>query len=269
MPLAIKKMGLLEHLDSADGGGQGPAELSSTRVASGLRTMIVAGKFRSGSWLRMQAIADRFGVSVQPVREALQLLQGEGLVELHPNRGAQVRGLDGGRLIHIYEIRAAMESFMARRFALEASHTDLCALEQIQARHERAVERGDWNEVVGVNRLFHGVINQHGGNGEAQALIGRYYDLSSSLRARVEFRGPYFARVRNEHHALLDAFRRHDATAAAEIGVRHVLGTLDDILGALGRTSAAPRAKKKSPRSPGKRGRAPLRRSANAVRKRT
>jgi DNA-binding GntR family transcriptional regulator len=209
---------------------------SYRRIANELRLMILGNELLPGTWIRIQAMADRFGVSVQPVREALHLLHGEGLLELHPNRGAQVRGLDRARLLNIYEIRGAMESFMARRFAEHAGLTDVRALEAIQALHDAALDADDRSEVKRTNGLFHGYINKHSDNPDALEIIRRYHDLTWSIRSRIGFSDVYPDRVRREHHALLDAFRRHDGPAAAEIGLRHVLATLDDLLLQLDRT---------------------------------
>jgi len=220
----------LEILEPPERPGPRP-EVGYARVAAGIRAMIVADQVRPGTWLRMAALAERFDVSVQPVREALQLLQGEGLVELHPNRGAQVRGLDRGRLVHIYEIRAALESFMARRFAEDASGRDIRALERLQAAHDAALDAANLPEALRVNKDFHALINGRGGNQEGLELIRRYYDLSASVRARSGYSAVYPARVRTEHHELLDAIRRHDGSAAADVGARHVMHTLDEILG--------------------------------------
>lgn len=203
------------------------------RIASALRTMIISNELRPGEWLRLQALAARFGVSMQPVREALHILHGEGLVDLQPNRGAQVRGLDRNRLIHIYEIRAGIASIMSRRFAEEASGSEIRALERWQAGHDAAVEAGDFAEASRCNRAFHDLIYGRGGNQEALALVRRYRDLSSSVRSRIGYSAEYWVRVRQEHHALLDAIRRHDGPAAGDIGARHVLNLLDDIEQAL------------------------------------
>jgi DNA-binding GntR family transcriptional regulator len=205
-------------------------ELGYSRVAKGIRSMIVSAEVPPGTWLRLQVLAERFGVSVQPVREALQLLQGEGLVELHPNRGARVRGLDRNRLIHIYEIRAGLQSIMARRFADEASGREIRTLERIQEQHDAALDAGDVAAAIRANTAFHALIDGRGGNEEAAALIRRYHDLPASVRVRSGYSAQHWVRVRAEHHALLQAIRRHDGTTAGDIGARHVLNTLDDVL---------------------------------------
>ena len=210
-----------------------PVELSYERVASAIRSMIVSGEVQQSSWLRMQVLADRFGVSVQPVREALQLLQGEGLVELVPNRGARVRGLDRQRLAHIYDIRAALESYLARQFAADAAQSEIRQLESIQLEHDAAIDAGDQPAVSKINKRFHGYINSRGGNSDAMDLIQRHYDLTSSIRGLIGYEPAYMVRVREEHHALLDAIRRHDGARAAEVGALHVQRSLHEIIARL------------------------------------
>ena len=86
-------------------------------VAERLRAQIVAGELASGSKLRQVEIARRFGVSTTPVREALAALQREGLVRLHPQRGAVVFVPTVADLREHYEIRAALEALAAARTA--------------------------------------------------------------------------------------------------------------------------------------------------------
>jgi DNA-binding GntR family transcriptional regulator len=209
---------------------------SYRRVATRLRLEILSGEAAPGSWLRMQAVALRYGVSVQPVRDALQVLEGEGLVQIHPNRGAQVRGLDRARVVHMYEVREALESFMSRRFAEEASLMDIRQLEDIQRRHEAAGD--DLDAVILVNAEFHRVIYTHGGNQDVIELVTRYIDLGSMLTSRYRHPAGYLARARREHHALIDAFHRRDASAAADIGAQHVRATRASILAGMDKAVA-------------------------------
>lgn len=208
------------------------AETSYVRVTNLLRDEIIAGAIPLGQWLRMPALAERFGVSVQPVREALQQLEGEGLVEIIPNYGARTRALDRNRLVHAHEIGEALETFMARQFAVEASLSALRHLEALQADHDAAVEALDWARIDAANHAFHRFINSHGGNSEAVTLITRYYGLSESLMNRRGRSAAFAARVRAEHHEMLDAFRRHDADAAGAVNARHIKGTLAEVLAA-------------------------------------
>jgi len=215
-----------------NGASETKTETTYQRVTNLLRTEIIAGDIPLGGWLRMTAIAERFGVSVQPVREALQQLEGEGLVEMIPNVGARVREIDRNRLIYSHEIGEALESFLARQFAEEASLSSLRKLEALQVEHDAAIEAMDWARIDAANHTFHRFINTHGGNLEAADLIARYYGLSESLMNKQGRDAAFANRVRTEHHALLDAFRRRDPDAAAKINAAHVRGTLGDVLAA-------------------------------------
>ena len=222
-----------ERRDSSDP----RVETTYQRVTNLLRTEILAGDIPLGGWLRMTAVAERFGVSVQPVREALQQLEGEGLVEMIPNRGARVRELDRNRLIHANEIGEALECFLARQFAEEASLSSLRKLEALQVEHDAAIESMDWARIDAANHAFHRFINTHGGNIEAADLIARYYGLSEGLMNKRGRTAAFAERVRTEHHALLDAFRRRDPDAAAQINAVHVRGTVNDVLAAYEETA--------------------------------
>lgn len=205
-------------------------ELGYTRVADELRRMILSNELKPGEWIRVMPTAKQLGVSGQPIREALQLLNGEGLVKLIPNCGAQVHGLTRERLFHIYEVRAALESYVARRFAERSSYLDLVALETIQKAHDEAMDARDIDEVLRLNLQFHDYICGHSDNTEMLGHINRYRALSRTIRFKIGYDDAYYERVKSEHHQLLNAFRRHDAMAAGEIGLRHVLGTKDELL---------------------------------------
>jgi len=208
------------------------------RVVARLRREIIDNAVAPASWLRMAPLAQRYGVSVQPIREALQQLQGEGLVEIFPNRGARVRGLDRRRLVHIYEIREAIETFMARRFAEEASLADIRRLEALQVRHDAAVDAADAALIQAVNGEFHGFINGHGGNREARDLVERHLDLSRTLHLLHGWQQSHWHRARREHHELIAAFHARDGALAAEIGARHVRVLRDELMAKLGRDPA-------------------------------
>lgn len=200
------------------------------RVAARLRQDIVDGIIAPGAWLRLQSVADSCDVSVQPVREALQLLAGEGLVQIFPNRGAQVRGIDRQRIEHIYDIREVVEAMLVRRFCENASVADIERLAAIQVRHDDCCARRDLAGTSAVNFEFHHLINSHAGNAEALALVERYTELGQSLHRRFRRDHARLERVRMEHHMLIDAIVARDVEAAGLVSMMHVRGTRRDLL---------------------------------------
>lgn len=216
--------------DERNGGSPG-----YRRVAARLRQDILDGTIQAGDWLRLHTIAERCEVSTQPVREALQQLEGEGLVEILPNRGAQVRGVSRARLINIFEIREALEPFMTARFCGECSMADITRLEEIQRRHDAATLARSRLETSSANHEFHHVINSGANNEDARRIVERFYDLNRSLHRSLPLDIGDYDRVRNEHGQLMAAFRRRDSQAAYNLSRQHVRGTMDAVLRAMDR----------------------------------
>ncbi len=205
-------------------------ETSYQRVLTQLRKDIVEGVVAPGAWLRTEALADRCGVSAQPIREALQRLEGEGLVEILPNRGARVRGIDRNRLQQLSDLAEAMEAMLARRFAEDATMADLRHVEALQRDHDIALDDADDHTMYAVNLQFHKFINAHRRNPDALRVMAPYQAFFQLLRDRYGFTADYRARVKDEHYALIDAFRARDPVTASELAAAHVRGSLDDLL---------------------------------------
>jgi len=111
------------------------AGTSAERVYDDLRAAIIGGEYAPGERLRAEALATRFGTSRTPVREALMLLEGDGLVEIEPRRGAVVRTFDPADLVDLYEVRAVLE---ARAAALAATRITAEQLVELDAACHRA-----------------------------------------------------------------------------------------------------------------------------------
>ncbi len=127
-------------------------------VEDKLREAIFSGQFKPGEWLRQLRIADLFGVSELPVREALKKLAAEGLVEYLPYRGMRIREFSTDDVEDIYKIRAFMES-MAARFAVEnITAEELVELKELATKMESRLTQEDLPEARELNRRFHEVV---------------------------------------------------------------------------------------------------------------
>jgi DNA-binding GntR family transcriptional regulator len=207
------------------------------KLASQLHARVLSGELPSGTRLRQEALAEEFGVSRTPVREALRKLQAGGLVELQPHRGAVVRGLSPREIRHAYEVRAALEALAAQLAAERISREQLQRLNHAQGKFraalERTVARRRGGREVGVREIrlwgnandeFHQTIHEASGNEVLTGTLAQLHrnfprDLSrlvvSESTAMLE------ANVR-EHEAILEALSRHDATAAHDLMRKHV-----------------------------------------------
>jgi DNA-binding GntR family transcriptional regulator len=207
------------------------------KLASQLHARVLSGELPSGTRLRQKALAEEFGVSRTPVREALRKLQAGGLVELQPNRGAVVRGLSPREIRDAYEVRAALEALAAGLAAERVDREQLRRLEHAQSEFRAALEgtitrrRGgrevaarDVRRWASANDAFHQTIHEASGNGVLAgtlAQLAQNFPRDLSRMVVSESTAMLEANVR-EHEAILEALAEHDATAAYERMRQHV-----------------------------------------------
>jgi len=123
---------------------------------AGLIEEIRRGTLPPGSRLREVALAERFEISRTPIREALRLLEADGLVVHQPRLGAVVRSLDYAEVIELYEMRAVLEGTAARLAARAASDVELAELQALNDEFGEVL--GDPAESAEVNRQFHAAL---------------------------------------------------------------------------------------------------------------
>ena len=113
---------------------------TSQAAADEIRDAIVGGRLRPGERIREQDLAEALGISRTPVREALFLLQNEGLVDSRPRRTAVVRAFGADEIDDMYQVRALLEGYAARRAATRISASELAELEASCARFRALVD---------------------------------------------------------------------------------------------------------------------------------
>jgi DNA-binding GntR family transcriptional regulator len=193
-----------------------------TDIQQLLRGDIVSGELPFGSRLIIEDLAIRYGVSHMPVREALRVLHGEGLVVIEPNRGARVRPIYRGFIEDVFDVRSAIETMLARRAAERRSDAHLQRLREAAARLEAMVIAGDHASVALANRDFHTVINDAAGNPGALPIVDSHWLLLAALLKRYGYGEERFSRVIDEHQHLIHAIERRDSHSAATLMGAHI-----------------------------------------------
>ena len=206
------------------------------RLAGAIQTRVLSGDVPVGTRLRQEALADEFGVSRTPVREALRKLQATGLVELHPNRGAVVRGPSAREIREAYEVRAELEGLAAELAAGRISDRDLLRLREAQALFRKSVEtliarrarrRAPWKDEsvwVRANDLFHQAILDAAGN---ERLSDTIADLHRSFPRDLTWTAlSQSSRLLEEnveqHEAVLEAIEQRDSEEARRRMIEHI-----------------------------------------------
>src|SRR6516162_85611 len=123
-----------------------PSRTTPDLIADEIRSSIARGEPPPGGALRQELLAERFGVSRIPVREALRRLEAEGLVVVYPNRGAYVSRLDGEELREIYDLRIMLECDLLARAIAEYSREDLTTIERAMKIAEESAKGPRWSE---------------------------------------------------------------------------------------------------------------------------
>ncbi|HXY45737.1 MAG TPA: GntR family transcriptional regulator [Acidimicrobiales bacterium] len=186
-------------------------------VAKGIRTLIQEGELLPGTVLRQRELAERFGVSPTPVREALRQLEAEGFVTNELHRGATVIRTEDARLQENFLIRAQLESLAASLAASKVTDEDLEQLDDLLER--LAACPSDDPRRTDLNRRFHFAIYECA---RSPVLLSLLNLLWRSLDG-----GPRISRSAAEsstqHHELLEALRKREAGLAAEVTRRHIL----------------------------------------------
>ncbi len=198
----------------------------STRIANNIRErleqMILTGEFSAGERLDEVRLAEKFGVSRTPLREAFQGLAASGLVELLPRRGAFIRHPDFVEIVEMFEVMAEFEAMCGFRAARRINDAQLTAVLATIEACEKAIRQQDHDEYYRENQKFHHLLYEAGGNkflaGEAAKLYKR---LTPYRRMQLRVRGR-LPQSMSEHHAIVAALRKGDAVLTAEILRQHV-----------------------------------------------
>ena len=192
----------------------------SNKVYAMLRDDIISGALASGEALGELAMAERYGTSRTPVREALRRLEQEGLIE-RGDRGMRVRTQSPEEILDIYDVRVALETMAARWAANRRTEFDLTRLHHAHKRMT-SLDGTDTSEMVDSNRRFHETL-------WAASHNGTLLDLLSLLNAHLirypstTLTWPHrWETVLKEHASLLAAIEQRDPDKAALIAEKHM-----------------------------------------------
>lgn len=188
-----------------------------------IRQDILSGRISGNGRLKVAELAQHYGTSTNPVREALHQLSGEGLVIISPNRGARVRSIDQAYVRDIYELASLVEPYLVRWFVGICTDEDIRRLERVQDRIE-TLNFADSNLHSHLDQQFHQIMYERHYNRmtvelwwrKRTILTGINRDRGVSRRRQVE--------VIDEHRGLISALRAHDEDRAAALIAQHVQG---------------------------------------------
>ncbi len=195
-----------------------PYRSKTDLVAAEIRELIRTGGIQPGAVLRQRELAEQFGVSPTPVREALSRLEAQGFVTSEPHRGATVVRREAERIRENYVIRATLEALAAEMAAARISAETIDALRET---NRRLVETG--SDTTALNHRFHMLIYEAAGSPLLRSMIDQLWHALDP--------GPAANRSITEsaaqHEDIIDALATGDAGTAARLIREHILEALD------------------------------------------
>ncbi len=212
------------------------------QVAARLRTMLVEGQIAPGAKLNERLLCEQLGVSRTPLREAIKLLGGEGLVDLLPNRGAVAVKLSEADVIDAFEVLAMLEGMSGELAAQRITPAELAELRALHYEMLACFSRSDLSGYYRLNARIHTAINLAAKN---PVLTRTYQGINArvqSLRFRTNLNGAKWKSAVKEHALMLDALARHDAAGLRSLLVEHLVHKRDSVLLLLRSGEAYPQA---------------------------
>jgi DNA-binding GntR family transcriptional regulator len=196
------------------------------QVAASLRKAILTRELKKGDIITLERIASQLGVSSTPVREAFQILAGDGLIRLRPNKGAIVLGISKKTIHDHYETRAILESAAAAMACREG--TDLSDVVNSFEQAETALAKHDSREYSNYNQAFHMAIWTAAGNEKIKSLLSSMWNGLSMGHKMT--RDTYAQISIKEHRKILDALTAHNAATAGGLMKDHIMRSMENVL---------------------------------------
>ncbi|MBC7800544.1 MAG: FCD domain-containing protein [Gemmatimonadaceae bacterium] len=195
-----------------------------------IERMIVGADLAPGERINENQLADRFGTSRGPIREAVRALEGSGLVTSVRNRGFFVRRLSVTEVREVYDVRAALFGLAGRLLAERVTDAQLAQLHAFVATMEDASAARDFDAYYPVNLAFHEYIMDASGNATLAAQYRNFVKKLLLFRVRSLVQGGGLAVSNREHREMLSAIAARDPSWSHEAHWRHVAAAKDRLL---------------------------------------
>ncbi|PKG54218.1 GntR family transcriptional regulator [Halomonas sp. MES3-P3E] len=199
-----------------------PPSRRSEAVAHVIRRAILAGDLKPGNPIRERNLAAELKISRTPVREALFILQGEGLISLSHNRGAYVSSFTVSDIEQIYALRRVLEAHAAHCAAIHRNRTQLDAIAETLETQKRLDSNATPMEQAQADLAFHEAIAAAAGSQMLLTIAHQVLAVTVTLRSHHAYSTSYAKQMYRRHRAIFEAIEAGNAEAAEALMAEHV-----------------------------------------------
>jgi DNA-binding GntR family transcriptional regulator len=211
--------------------GESGRGLLKEQAYAEIKRQILGGELRPGTFLAERQVAARLGMSKTPVRSALERLESEGFVSISPQQGAIIRDLSVPEIADLYEIRMAIESFVARSLAGKLGAAQVDRVRSVLREQHANLAVGDVGRGVALDEEFHGMFCEFLGNQEILRVMGQLRDKTHRVIFRVfTINAERMGRSFEEHRAIAEAVIAGEPALASSRIEEHLRFGLESLL---------------------------------------
>jgi DNA-binding GntR family transcriptional regulator len=192
------------------------------KIVETIRNAIVNGQIPAGTRVAEPELADRFGISRTPIREAFRQLESEGFITVIPRKGAIVASLSAKDISDFYDLKMVLEGYAARCATTALTDKDMVKMETVNRQMEAASEKKDLRKVLALHNEFHDIFLKACGNEKLHGIVQNMVMQFQRFRLILAMRGKIEGSIR-QHREIIDAFRKRDAEMAESLVIKNAL----------------------------------------------
>lgn len=208
-------------------------DTKTSKIYQIIKKNILSNRIAPGEKLVAAQMAEDYGVSVIPIREAFNQLKAEGFIEVIPHTGAFVKDMDIDYLLNIYPIRGLLEGYAAKLACAHLTENDYIKLEKVYDKINRIIEKKMFSNFSKLNYEFHMFIYRASGNQPLVKMIDDLMDTTYRVRYTYDLMPDRALSSNIEHRGILEALKKRLADQVEMEVRRHIEITLEKLIKAV------------------------------------
>jgi len=186
------------------------------KIVETIRNAIVNGQLPAGSRVAEPDLADRFGISRTPIREAFRQLETEGFITVIPRKGAVVASLSAKDVSDFYDLKAVLEGYAARIAAKKLTEKDIAKMDSVNRQMEAAAGRKEVRRVLALHNEFHDIFLKACGNEKLHSIVQNLVMQFQRFRLILAMPGRIEGIIQ-QHREIIEAFQERDEALAESL----------------------------------------------------